>query len=100
MYPTIHNFKAEDLQTQGYGALSDCISCEVTEELNGGFTLEMKHPLKGEHAGYLIPGNIIVARPNHNQQPQAFRINQIKRSFSNLKTRLQSLQTNFKKTSL
>lgn len=82
MYPTIHNNTAETLKTQGYGALSDCISCEVTEELNGGFTLEMKYPIKGTHAEYLVPGNVIMARPNHNQQPQPFRINQVKRSFS------------------
>ena len=83
MYPTIHNYKADDLNTQGYGALSDCISCDVTEELNGGFTLEMKYPLKGSHSEYIIPGNIIVAKPNHKQLRQPFRINQVKRSLSN-----------------
>ena len=83
MFPTIHNFKADDLDTQGYGALADCISCEVTEELNGAFTLELTYPLNGLYAEYLVTGNIIQAKPSHNQSRQAFRINQIKRSFAN-----------------
>lgn len=83
MYPTIHDFKADDLNTQGYGALSDCIECSVTEELNGAFTLELTYPLNGLHAEYLLTGNIIQAKPSHNQSRQPFRINQIKRSFAN-----------------
>lgn len=83
MYPTIHDWTADDLNTQGYGALSDCISCEVTEELNGAFTLEMTYPLKGLHSEYIATGNIIMCKPNHNQNKQAFRINQIKKSFAN-----------------
>ena len=60
MYPIIHDYAATDLTSQGYGALSDCILCEVTEELNGAFTLELQYPLHGLHAQYLVPGNIIV----------------------------------------
>jgi len=83
MFPTIHNFAADDLTTQGYGALSDCISCEVTEELNGEFTLEMTYPLNGLHAEFLMTDNILIAKPSHNQSPQPFRINQVKQSFAN-----------------
>lgn len=82
MYPTIHGSSGNNLDTQGYGALSDCLFCEVTEELNGGFTLEMTYPLKGLHSEYLIPGNIIEAVPNHNQKRQPFRISQVRKSFS------------------
>ena len=83
MNPTIHEFYANDLETQGLGSLVDCISCEVTEELNGAYTLEMHYPLHGNLAEYLIPGNVIVATANHIQQKQAFRINQVRKSFSN-----------------
>ena len=83
MNPTIHSYKADDLDTQGYGSLVDCISAEVTEELNGGFTMELKYPLNGQLAEYLNPGAIIVAKPNHIQVKQPFRINQVKRSFNN-----------------
>ena len=83
MYPIIHSWEANDLTTQGFGALSDCISCEVTEELNGAYTLELTYPLNGLHAEYLATGNVIMAKPNHNQGQQAFRINEIKKSFAN-----------------
>lgn len=83
MYPIIHDYAATNLSSQGYGALSDCISCEVTEELNGAFTLELTYPLNGLHAEYLATGNIIVAKPNHNQSRQPFRITEVKKSFSN-----------------
>lgn len=83
MYPIIHDYAATDLSSQGYGALSDCISCEVTEELNGAFTLELTYPLNGLHSEYLVTGNIIVAKPNHNQSRQPFRITEVKKSFSN-----------------
>lgn len=83
MFPTIHDYTANDLNTQGFGALSDCISAEVSEELNGGFTLEMTYPLNGIHSEYLIPSNVIMAKPSHNQKVQPFRINQVKKSLSN-----------------
>lgn len=83
MFPTIHSWKGDDLTSQGFGALSDVISCEVTEELNGAYTLELKYPLNALHSEYIEVGNIIVAKPNHNQSRQAFRINQIKKSLSN-----------------
>lgn len=83
MYPTIHDYTATNLNTQGFGALADCISCEVSEELNGEYTLEMTYPLNGLHANYLIPSNIIMVKPSHNQGRQPFRINQVKKSFAN-----------------
>ena len=83
MYPTIHNFKGENLETQGYGALADCIECTVSEELNGAYTLNLTYPLNGLHSEYLVTGNIIVAQPSHNQSKQPFRIHQVKRSFAN-----------------
>lgn len=83
MYPIVYKYDAVDFSMQGFGSLSDCISCEVTEELNGSYTLELKYPLNGIHAQHLITGNIIVAQPSHNQSRQPFRISEIKKSFSN-----------------
>lgn len=83
MNPTIHNYKADDLDTQGFGSLVDCISCEISEELNGEYTLELKYPLDGKLSEYLLPSNIIVAKPNHKQVKQPFRINEVKKSFGN-----------------
>lgn len=82
MHPTIHEASGNDLGTRGYGTLTDAISCEVTEELNGGYTLEMKYPPNGVNARYLVPDNIIVALPNHTHRIQPFRIRQIKENLS------------------
>ena len=83
MYPIVFSSDSNDFSTQGYGALSDCIMCEVTEELNGAYTLELTYPLNGLHSEYLTVGNIIVAKPNHNQMRQPFRISEVKKSFAN-----------------
>lgn len=82
MYPVIYNYNSTDFSTQGLGALSDCISCEVTEELNGVFTLELQYPLLGARSEYLTTGNIIAVKPSSTQTRQAFRINQVKKSFA------------------
>lgn len=83
MYPTIHDSTGNNLDTQGFGALADCISCEVTEELNGAFTLELTYPLNGLHSEYLTVGNIIMVKPSHDQTRQPFRIASVQRSFAN-----------------
>lgn len=45
----------------GIGRLADCESCNVTEERNGEYTLELEIPANGRHAGELKPGRIIKA---------------------------------------
>lgn len=83
MYPTIHDASGRDLTTHGYGSLADCLSCEITEELNGSYTLEMRYPLQGIRNEYLAVGNIIMVKPNHAQGLQPFRIHQIRRTLNN-----------------
>ena len=61
----------------GIGALADCISCEVTEERNGGYELEMEYPMNGVHFEELETRRIILAKPNYADDPQPFRIYQI-----------------------
>lgn len=58
----------------GIGALSDCISCEVTEERNGEYELEMEYPIIGKHYADLALRCIILAKPNYADNNQAFRI--------------------------
>lgn len=61
----------------GLGALTDCISCEVTEERNGAYELEMDYPVSGVRYDDIEVRGIIVAKPNANDDAQAFRIYQI-----------------------
>lgn len=58
----------------GIGALTDCLSCEVTEERNGGYELSLTYASKGIHAEDIQPNCIIKAKPNYTDNPQLFRI--------------------------
>lgn len=63
----------------GLGALSDAISCTVTEERNGSFELQMEYPLSGIHYSDIAKRCIITAKPNPYDDPQPFRIYRITR---------------------
>lgn len=76
-YPVLYGANETEFTTQGYGVLSDALSCIVTEELNGAFELEMRYPTNGLHGEYIIPGNIIVCPANLNSTRQAFRIYEV-----------------------
>ena len=43
--------------------LIDCIKCEVTEERNGAYYLEMEYPTNGVHAEEIEIDKIIMAKP-------------------------------------
>lgn len=58
----------------GMGALIDCISCNVIEERNGIYELNMEYASNGLHAEDIIPSSFIMAKPNWYDDPQFFRI--------------------------
>lgn len=58
----------------GVGALTDCLSCEVTEERNGSYELTMTYAAEGIHASDIEPNKFIKAKPNLTDDPQLFRI--------------------------
>lgn len=83
MFPIIYPNDETAFLTLGYGMLVDCISCAVTEELNGAYTLELKYPNSGINAEYLQPRNIIVCKPNWSEDREAFRIYKVTRAIKN-----------------
>lgn len=44
---TLHESTETSFTTNGLGTLSDAITCEVTEERNGEFELEIEYPVTG-----------------------------------------------------
>ena len=58
----------------GVGALTDCLSCEVTEERNGSYELTMTYAANGIHAEDIAVEAFIKAKPNFMDDPQLFRI--------------------------
>lgn len=58
----------------GIGVLTDSISCEVVEERNGSYELNLKYPSSGKYATQLVPRAILKVKPNYTDDPQLFRI--------------------------
>lgn len=59
---------------KGVGTLTDCLSCQVTEERNGAYELAMTYAAEGIHASDIQPNSFIMAKPNFTDDPQIFRI--------------------------
>lgn len=74
MVPLLFEKDAADFSTRGLFALSDAISCTVTEERNGLFELELVYPTDGNHFSEITEDRLIVAFPHENGTKQAFRI--------------------------
>lgn len=58
----------------GVGVLSDVLTCQVTEELNGSYELTMDYAAEGLHASEILPNAIIKVKPNFTDEAQLFRI--------------------------
>ncbi|PEA53439.1 hypothetical protein CON64_18530 [Bacillus pseudomycoides] len=74
IYPTLYEMKETNFSHNGLGILKDAISCNVIEERNGIFELELKYPVSSPLYKDLMNGNIIKARANENLPEQLFRI--------------------------
>lgn len=66
--------------SNGVGALTNCISCEVAEERNGEYELVMEYPMTGAHYEDIAERYIIKAKPNYQDDPQPFRIYRIEKA--------------------
>ena len=61
----------------GLGALTDCLACQVTEERNGAYELQLEYASGGIHAEDLQVNRFIKAKPNFTDNEQLFRIYKI-----------------------
>lgn len=73
-------------QTAGLGSLPEAVSCIVTEERNGAYTLQMKLPITAKHYEDVAVGGVILAKANENQPNQMFRIQKISRPIGGIVT--------------
>lgn len=74
MIPILYKADTTNFSTFGIGALSDTISCEVTEERNGAYECVLKYPVTGAYYSEIKRERLIKAKPNDTSNPQAFRI--------------------------
>lgn len=79
MTPVLFGAGAATYETQGLGALADALTCEINEELNGEYELEMTYPVSGRRYSDLKNRCIIVAKPDPYRGEQPFRIYRITR---------------------
>lgn len=73
---------SRNFNTFGTGVLSDCIRCEVTEERNGEYELELEYPMTGWLYEYIENRSIIFAKANEVDDPQPFRVYSITRAIN------------------
>lgn len=59
---TLHDEDEYVFTTQGLGSLYEASACEVVEELNGEFELEMDYPVTGKRYSDLALRKIIVTK--------------------------------------
>lgn len=76
-YPILYESTETGFQNMGFGFLSDCTSCQVTEERNGSYELEMEYPVTGVHFANITKRQILYAKPNYLDDEQPFRIYKI-----------------------
>ncbi len=74
MIPILFSENSNTFTSNGIGRLSDAISCEVTEERNGQYELQMSYPSTGAHFDEIKLRAIIVAKPSAGTSNQPFRI--------------------------
>lgn len=86
MYPILYPANSTAFTNQGLGALSDAVSCTVTEERDGKFELEMDYPAQGLHLDELTEGMLIKAKANDYSDPQIFRIYAVSKEFGGIVT--------------
>lgn len=74
MIPILFTENSTSFTTNGIGRLSDAFSCNVVEERNGQYELQMSYPMTGQHYSDIAIRSIIVAKPSANATLQAFRV--------------------------
>ena len=74
MIPILYSANETEYTNNGLGRLTDAISCDVTEERNGQFELEMLYPSDGIHFTEIQKFTQIYAESADGKGPQPFRV--------------------------
>ncbi|WP_238915076.1 phage tail spike protein [Clostridium sp. YIM B02555] len=64
--------------------LSECTKCQITEIINGEFTLDLEYPLQDTKgiSNYIVRGNIITCPMKDTRSEQQFRIRKVEKTSS------------------
>ena len=82
--PRIYDPLEKDFSHNGLGIMIDTSRCDVTEEANGKYEVEIEHPLISRFSSYFENGYQIKAKPNDQEDYHIFEIkNTYKDTISN-----------------
>ncbi len=86
MYPILYERNETGFATGGIGKLSDAVFCEVKEQRNGMYELEMRYPESGVHYREITEERIIYSIHSDNKNEQPFRIYKITKPLNGIVT--------------
>ena len=72
MIPVLFDKSDANYNTQGLGALSDCLECTVHQEINGVYELTLTYPVDGVHSEGIEKDNIVLCKPEPLKDPEPF----------------------------
>ena len=79
MIPVLYDQNETQFVNNGLGRLADAIRCDVTEERNGVYELEMVYPVNGQHYNDIAISRIVFAQPADGKDAEPFRIYKVSR---------------------
>lgn len=77
MNPILYPAGETAFDTNGIGILSDAIQCDVSQELNGQYELELRYPVDGIHFGEIVMETRLKAKVDPVSKEQPFEIYRI-----------------------
>ncbi|MFS1012641.1 phage tail spike protein [Enterococcus casseliflavus] len=84
MKPRIYEPTEKDFSHDGLGIMIDTTRCDVTEQANGKYEVEIEHPLISRFSDYFENGYQVKAKPNDQEDYHIFEIkNTYKDTISN-----------------
>lgn len=86
MIPILYEGTEQNFTSNGLGRLADAISCNIVEERNATFELEMKYPITGVHYSDIKENRIILAKAHDGGLTEPFIIYKISKPLNGIIT--------------
>ena len=91
MIPILYEQNETTFTSNGIGRLTDTITCECDEELNGLYEVVLTYPITGQYAEELTERRLIMVKPNQVSSPQPFRIYKVTKQMKRIVVNAQHL---------
>ncbi len=86
MKPILYGKNELEFKSNGIGVLSDALHCEITNELEGAYTLVLKYPVNGVFFDEIINDRLILATPGKGMQTQPFYVYNVSKPINGVVT--------------